>query len=258
MPELALLELLPLVLLAFAAGLIDAAVGGGGLVQIPGLFAVMPQQPPATLFGTNKFASVFGTLTATWRYARHVDIAWKLVIPAAITAFALSFAGAAAVSYLPKELMRPLVLVLLLGMLGYTLWKKDFGALHRPSRIGRRELAIALAIGGAIGFYDGFFGPGTGSFLIFLFIRFFGFDFLRASSAAKVVNVSTNLAALCFFIPHGNVLYHYAIPMAAANMTGALVGTRLAVAGGTVLIRKLFIALVVVLIAKLAWDVLKL
>ncbi|QNM95408.1 sulfite exporter TauE/SafE family protein [Chitinimonas koreensis] len=255
MPELALLELLPLVLLSFAAGLIDAAVGGGGLVQIPGLFAVMPQQPPATLFGTNKFASVFGTLTATWRYARHVDIAWKLVIPAAVTAFALSFAGAAAVSYLPKELMRPLVLVLLLGMLGYTLWKKDFGALHRPSRIGRRELAIALAIGGAIGFYDGFFGPGTGSFLIFLFIRFFGFDFLRASSAAKVVNVSTNLAALCFFIPHGNVLYHYAIPMAVANMSGALVGTRLAVAGGTALIRKLFIALVTVLIAKLAWDV---
>src|SRR6218665_1367545 len=189
------LELLPLVGLAFAAGLIDAAVGGGGLVQIPGLFATLPQHTPATLFGTNKFSSVFGTSVAAWRYARKIDIAWKLVIPAALTAFAFSFVGAMAVSQIPKEWMRPLVLALLLFMLAYTLHKKDFGALHRPAHIGRRELLVALAIGGAIGFYDGLFGPGTGSFLIFLFIRFFGFDFLRASSAAKIVNIATNLAA---------------------------------------------------------------
>ncbi|MGQ5524363.1 sulfite exporter TauE/SafE family protein [Chitinimonas sp. PSY-7] len=249
-----MLDIFTLVLIAFSAGLIDAAVGGGGLVQIPGLFATLPQHTPATLFGTNKFASVFGTGTAAWRYSRQIDIAWKLVLPAALTAFVFSFVGAMAVSFIPKEWMRPLVLVLLIFMLGYTLKKKDFGALHRPSHIGRRELIVALAIGGAIGFYDGLFGPGTGSFLIFLFIRFFGFDFLRASSAAKVVNIATNLAALAFFIPTGHVLYQYAIPMAIANITGALFGTKLAMKGGTSLIRKLFIALVSVLIAKLAWD----
>ncbi|MBL8508220.1 MAG: TSUP family transporter [Chitinimonas sp.] len=249
------IELLPLVLIAFSAGLIDAAVGGGGLIQVPGLFSTLPQHTPSTLFGTNKFSSVFGTGMAAWRYARQIDITWKLVIPAALTAFAFSFIGAMAVSYIPPAWMRPLVLALMLFMLGYTLRKKDFGALHRPSHIGRRELIIALAIGGAIGFYDGLFGPGTGSFLIFLFIRFFGFDFLRASSAAKIVNVATNLAALAFFIPAGHVLYHYAIPMAVANIAGAFFGARMAMRGGTTLIRKLFIGLVSVLIAKLAWDI---
>ena len=249
-----MLTLSALILIAFAAGLIDAAVGGGGLVQIPGIFALLPNYSAATLFGTNKFASICGTATASWRYSRSVDIAWRLVAPAALTAFACSFLGALAVSYIPKDLMRPLVLTLMILMLIYTLWKKDFGHLHRPAHIGAREMVIALLIGGAIGFYDGFFGPGTGSFLIFLFIRFFGFDFLRASASAKVVNLATNLAALCVFIPHGNVLFHIAIPMAVANICGSVFGARLAMKGGTKLIRQLFIALVSVLIAKLAWD----
>ncbi|WP_374355104.1 sulfite exporter TauE/SafE family protein [Chitinimonas sp.] len=250
-------ELSSVVLIAFAAGLIDAAVGGGGLIQVPGLFAVLPQQAAATLLGTNKFSSFFGTGAATWRYARKVDLAWRLVLPAAATAFVFAYFGATAVSFVPKDWMRPLVLVLLIAMLAYTLYKKDFGALHQPSRFGRREQVIALLIGGAIGFYDGFFGPGTGSFLIFLFIRFFGFDFLRASASAKVVNLATNLASLGFFIPHGNVLYHFAIPMALANVSGAVIGARLAMRGGTVVIRRLFIGLVVVLIAKLGYDAIK-
>ncbi|MFC4159477.1 sulfite exporter TauE/SafE family protein [Chitinimonas lacunae] len=248
------LDLLSLIGIAFTAGLIDAAVGGGGLIQLPGLFATLPQHAPATLFGTNKFSSLFGTVVAAWRYGRQIDMAWKLVLPAAATAFVFSFLGASVVSHIPKDAMRPLVLILLLLMLGYTLWKKDFGALHRPSTLGRRELVIALLIGGAIGFYDGFFGPGTGSFLIFLFIRCFGFDFLRASAAAKVVNVATNCAALAFFIPTGQVLYGFAVPMAAANIVGSLVGARLAMQGGARLVRILFVLLVSALIAKMAYD----
>jgi len=237
------LELVPpelwwLVVIAFIAGLVDAAVGGGGLVQLPGLFTVLPQQTPAMLFGTNKFSSMFGTGAAAWRYARNVRFPWKPVLFAAGTAFIFSFAGATAVSLLPKDAVRPLVLVLL----------------HRPQEIGRRELAIALAIGAAIGFYDGFFGPGTGSFLIFLFVRFFGLDFLRASAASKVVNLATNVAAISFFVPTGNILWLFALPMAAANIIGSVVGTRLALKGGTPFIRKLFVGLVVVLIARMAWD----
>jgi len=247
-------ELLWLVAIAFIAGLVDAAVGGGGLVQLPGLFTVLPQHTPAMLFGTNKFSSMFGTGAAAWRYARNVRFPWRPVLFAAGTAFVFSFAGATAVSLLPKDAVRPLVLVLLVAMLGYTLWKKDFGALHRPREIGRKELGTALAIGAVIGFYDGFFGPGTGSFLIFLFVRFFGLDFLRASAASKVVNLATNVAAISFFVPTGNILWLFALPMAVANIIGSVVGTRMALRGGTPFIRKLFVGLVVVLIARMGWD----
>ncbi|HBK47332.1 MAG TPA: hypothetical protein DDZ67_13050 [Xanthomonadaceae bacterium] len=254
-----MLELIPaelpwLLCIAFVAGLVDAAVGGGGLIQLPGLFATLPQQAPALLLGTNKFGAMAGTAASAWRYARNVRFPWRPVLAATAAAFVFSFLGATAVSLMPKQAVRPLILGLLVAMLAYTLVKKDFGALHRPRAIGRRELAIALAMGAAIGFYDGFFGPGTGSFLIFLFIRFFGLDFLRASAASKVVNLATNLAALGFFVPSGQVLMAVAVPMAAANIAGAFTGTRLALHGGTPLIRRLFLALVVVLIAKMGWD----
>ncbi len=258
-PDRVVLELLSpelpwLMAIAFIAGLVDAAVGGGGLIQLPGLFTTLPQHSPAALFGTNKFSSVFGTSAAAWRYARSVRFPWRPVLFAAGAAFAFSFLGATVVSLMPKDAVRPLVLALLVLMLGYTLMKKDFGALHRPRQVGRRELSIALAMGALIGFYDGFFGPGTGSFLIFLFIRFFGLDFLRASAASKVVNLATNIAALSFFVPSGNVLLLFAVPMAAANIGGAVTGTQLALRGGTPVIRKLFVLLVLVLIARMARD----
>ena len=254
-----MIELLPpelpwLLLIAFMAGGIDAAVGGGGLVQLPGLFTALPQQAPAVLLGSNKFTSMFGTATAAWRYARRIRIPWTVVLPAAAAAFACSFLGATTVSLLPREAIRPLVLVLLVAMLIYTLVKKDFGALQRPQQLGRHELVIAIALGGAIGFYDGFFGPGTGSFLIFLFIRFFGQDFLGASASAKIVNLATNLAALAWFLPAGQVLFAIAVPMALANVAGSVTGSWLALRGGTPLIRRLFLTLVVILIARMAWD----
>lgn len=256
-----LLELIPtelpwLLCIAFVAGLVDAAVGGGGLIQLPGLFATLPQQAPSLILGTNKFSAMFGTAASAWRYARTVRFPWRPVLYATAAAFTFSFLGATAVSLMPRQAVRPLILLLLIAMLIYTLIKKDFGALHRPRQIGRRELATALAMGAAIGFYDGFFGPGTGSFLIFLFIRFFGLDFLRASAAAKVVNLATNLAALSFFLPSGQVMLAIGIPMAAANVAGAVAGTRMALRGGTPLIRKLFLVLVIVLIGKMGWDLL--
>lgn len=243
-----------LIAAAFVAGLVDAVVGGGGLVQIPALFAAQPGVAPATLFGTNKFASVFGTANAAWRYARRVDMPWRTILPAALAAFALSYAGAAAVAWLPKDAVRPLILVLLIFSAGYTLMKKDFGQLHRPSQSGRRELAYAVLLGGVIGFYDGFFGPGTGSFLIFLFIRFFGFDFLHASAGSKVVNVATNLAALAFFLPAGHIIAALAGGMAVANVAGSVAGTWLALKHGSGFIRVVFLLVVGVLIAKFAWD----
>ncbi|MDP3538217.1 MAG: TSUP family transporter [Azonexus sp.] len=246
--------LLALIFSAFVAGGIDAVVGGGGLIQIPALFAVHPTESAATLFGTNKCASVVGTANATWRYARQVKMPWRTILPAAIAAFAFSYTGAAAVAWLPKDAVRPLILVLLVVAAVYTLKRKDFGQLHRPSHAAYRELAYAVLLGGLIGFYDGFFGPGTGSFLIFLFVRFFGFDFLHASASAKVVNVATNLAALTYFVPNGYVLPVLAAIMAAANISGSMAGTWLALRHGSAFVRKVFLVVVGMLIVKFAWD----
>lgn len=251
-----MMDIAVLSVFAFAAGLIDAAVGGGGLIQIPALFNVLPTAQPAALLGSNKLASVFGTAFAARSFIRKVTLDWGLIVPAALSAFVMSFAGAATVSLVPPSVMRPAVLVLIVLMAIYTFCKKDFGTLHKPAQIGRKEQCLAVLIGGAIGFYDGLFGPGTGSFLIFLFIRFFALDFLHASASAKVVNIATNLAALVFFVPTGNVLYAIALPMAVCNILGALTGTWLAVRKGAGFVRGLFLVLLCVLIAKLSWDLL--
>ena len=249
-------ELLILLLAAFVAGGIDAVVGGGGLIQIPALFVAYPGESPASLFGTNKCASVVGTSNAAWRYARHVVMPWRTILPAALTAFVFSYVGAATVAWLPKDAVRPLILLLLIFAAIYTLKRKDFGGRHAPAHSGHRELVYATLLGGVIGFYDGFFGPGTGSFLIFLFVRFFGFDFLHASAGAKVVNGVTNMAALAYFLPNGYVLPLLAAAMALANLGGSLAGTWLALKHGSGFIRRIFLLVVAVLIVKFAWDTL--
>jgi len=247
-------QLLLLALASVFAGLIDSLVGGGGLIQIPVIFSVLPKELPATLFGTNKIASVFGTSNAAWRYARQVRMPWGTTLPAALAAFVFSYLGAMSVAWLPRDLLRPLILFLLIGSAAYTFWHKDFGALHRPQHAGRRELVYALLVGGAIGFYDGFFGPGTGSFLIFLFVRFFGFDFLHASAAAKVVNVATNLAAIAYFVPNGYWIPPLAVVMATSNVLGSFLGTHLALRHGSGFVRRIFLLVVGALILKFAWD----
>jgi hypothetical protein len=251
-----MLTLLSLCLFAYLAGLIDSAVGGGGLVQIPALFAILPREMPIALLGTNKLASAMGTTFAARNYLRRVKLPWNLILPATCAAFCMAFAGAAVASMVPKSVLRPLVLVLLLLMGAYTLVKKDFGALHKPTAITRKEKCLALAFGAVIGFYDGLFGPGTGSFLIFLFIRYFGFDFIHASASAKLVNLATNIAALAFFIPAGHVMYRYAIPMGLCSIGGAFTGSWLAMRQGTGFVRKLFLCLTGGLIVKLACDLL--
>ncbi|MBP8277715.1 MAG: TSUP family transporter [Propionivibrio sp.] len=243
-----------LALASLFAGFIDSVVGGGGLIQIPALFTILPREIPATLFGTNKISSVFGTANAAWRYARRVTMPWGTILPAALAAFACSYLGAMAVAWLPRDMLRPMILVMLVGSAAYTFWRKDFGSIHRPQHTGVKELVYALIVGGVLGFYDGFFGPGTGSFLIFLFIRFFGFDFLHASAASKVVNVATNLAAIAYFVPNGFFLPVAAVIMAVANVGGSFIGTHLALRHGSGFVRQVFLIVVCALIVKFAWD----
>jgi uncharacterized membrane protein YfcA len=239
---------------AFVAGLVDAVVGGGGLVQIPMLFSVFPKEMPATLFGTSKLAGVFGTSAAAVNYSRRVRVAWSAVVPAAITAFILAFAGAYTVTRVPADFVRSLLPFILLAVAVYTFRKKDFGSVHAPAHSGMTERLAAIATGAAIGFYDGFFGPGTGSFLMFMFVRFFGFDFLGASAAAKVVNVACNLSALLWFGYSGHLMWQLGLVMAACGVCGSLVGTRLALKHGSGFVRKLFLVVVTLLIVKTSYD----
>ena len=252
-------DLIPLVALAFAslcAGFIDSVVGGGGLVQLPALFSILPKELPATLFGTNKIASIFGTANAAWRFTRKIRLPLRTIIPATLAAFVFAYLGAKSVAWLPREMLRPMILVLLIGSAVYTFFRKSFGSEHKPLLSGRKEILAALAIGASIGFYDGFFGPGAGSFLIFLFIRFFGFDFLHASAASKIVNTVTNLAAISFFLPNGYFLPMAAFVMATSNVMGSFIGTHMALRYGSGFVRKFFILVVCALIVKFAWDTL--
>jgi uncharacterized protein len=247
-------ELFLLAAAAMLAGLVDAVVGGGGLIQVPMLFSAFPSAAPASLFGTNKLASVWGTAVAARSYARRFQLAWHIAVPASLAALVFAFLGAWVVSVFPPALLRKALPFLLMLVAAYVLVRKDFGRVHQPIPEGRRTTLLAVAVGASIGFYDGFFGPGTGSFLIFLFVRFFGFDFLRASAVAKVVNVACNLAALALFAGLGHVFWQVGLLMAVCNIAGSLLGTRLALRGGTAFIRKIFLLVVGALILKTGAD----
>jgi uncharacterized membrane protein YfcA len=247
-------EIFILALAAFFAGMVDAVVGGGGLIQLPALFSVFPSTAPATLLGTSKLAGVWGTGAAALSYASKIRVEWNTALPAACSAFLFAFLGAYTVTHLPPDFLRTVLPVLLLAVAIYTFSKKDFGASHMPVHRGGKERFLAIVIGAGIGFYDGFFGPGTGSFLLFLFIRVFGFDFLGASAAAKIVNVACNVAALWWFGIGGYVLVQLGLLMAVCNICGSLLGSRLALRYGSEWIRKLFLLVVGILLVKTSMD----
>jgi uncharacterized membrane protein YfcA len=253
-------ELFFLCLFGFLAGFVDSVVGGGGLIQLPALLVFLPagaRETLAPVFGTNKFSSICGTSMAVAQYAKRVIIHWPLMLPAAIAALIFSFLGARAVSILKKETLEPVILVLMILVAAYTFAKKDFGNLHAPKLSPTQARFLGIAVGVIIGFYDGFFGPGTGSFLIFIFIGLFGFDFLNASANAKIINLATNIAAVSYFAATDNILYLYAIPMGICNVIGSIVGTHLAILKGNRFVRTLFLVVVSVMICRFGYDVIR-
>ncbi len=241
---------------SFLAGFIDSVVGGGGLIQIPAMLVLLPGVPVPTILGTNKLAALAGTSFATYRYSRHVSIDWRVTAPAAASAFVFSFLGSRAVTLLNPALLRPLVLVLLVLVAIYVFYVKDLGLVHQPKHARRKAVGLGIVTGIALGFYDGFFGPGTGSFLIFVFVGIFGFDFLAASASAKAINLATNLASVLYFSATNQILYGIALPMAGCNVLGSLLGTRLAILKGSRFVRIFFLVIVGALIAKLTQQLL--
>jgi uncharacterized membrane protein YfcA len=241
---------------ALLAGLIDAVAGGGGLVQLPGLLALYPGVAVPVLLGTNKVASVFGTSAALLRYVRSgVVLPWRALGPAIGAALVGSFGGARLAALFPSAWMRPLVLVLLIGVVFFLQLRRSWGAERREPAPGAAWKVLLLGAG--LGLYDGFFGPGTGTFLLLGLIALLGLDFLGASAGAKALNVATNLAAIAAFASQGQVRWEVALPMAAANIAGSQLGSRLAIKQGAPFVRRMFLGVVVALLGKLAWELLR-
>jgi len=249
-----MLELTAATLASFAGGLVNAIAGGGGLVTIPALFGIYPAAPAATLFGTNKVTMLAGTLPAAATYGRRVTLPWATLTPAIAAALVGGATGAAAVTLAPSDQVRRLLPLLLAAVLVQTLLQRRLGVDHAPRHRPRAEAAIMAAIAFALGLYDGFFGPGTGSFLIFLFVRMLGFDFLHATASAKIVNAATNAGAIAVFAGTGHVWWHLLGPLVIANVAGSLLGTHLALRHGSRFIRTVFVAVVALLILKTGYD----
>jgi uncharacterized membrane protein YfcA len=249
-----MLELAIVTLASLVSGFVNSVAGGGGLIQIPVLFGVFPTAPPATLFGTSKAAMVWGTAWASGSYIRHVRLPLRTLLPAVVMALLGGLLGAWLVTQMSADWLRRLLPVMLTLVLVSSLWTKDLGRIHAPNHAGRREPAVASAIAGGLGVYDGFFGPGTGSFFIFLFIRVLGYDFLHAVAFAKILNTATNLSALVCLGLAGHVWWQYMPLMAVANVLGSFLGTRTALRHGVAFIRPMFLTVVAVLILKTARD----
>ncbi len=244
-----------LAVLAFIAGFIDAVVGGGGLIQLPFLLINFPKIPLPVIFGTNKIAALCGTAVSAVRYARQIKFNFKLLAVISVFCFIASFAGAKVINLINPNVLKPLILLILVAVAIYTFFKKNFGAAHSKNLPEAKQLLYGSLIGIAVGFYDGFFGPGTGSFFVLGFVFVLGFDFLHASAYAKIVNCITNISALIVFVKDGNYILPLAILMALFNMAGSFIGSHMALKRGNGFVRVIFLLIVSIMIAKYGYDV---
>ena len=235
---------------SFFAGFIDSIAGGGGLIQLPALLIGLPKSETAEVLGTNKLSSVFGTSTSAVLYRKQIKPDPKVLIAMGVPALLGSAGGAMLASKIPTSSMRPMVLVLLIIVAIYTWFKPDLGKFENLRHLPRRRVQIAALAGVIIGFYDGIFGPGTGSFLMLILVASLGYAFITASAIAKVVNVATNVGAILVFGINGAVIWQIGIIMGVANISGAVIGARLAIKGGSTLVRKVFLLVTVALIVK--------
>jgi uncharacterized membrane protein YfcA len=232
-------------------GLIDSMAGGGGLITLPALIAA--GLPPHVALATNKVQSAIGTSFSTFRYLR----SGYVILPLGITGFAFSFvgsyAGAWTVLHVPGSSLEALIPVLIVIVAAITFLRKDFGVTDQRDRVERRHFVMAGAFAFVLGFYDGFFGPGTGSFLAFGFVLFFHFGFLRATAHAKLLNLASNYAAILAFVLGGEIAWIVALPMGIANVTGAWTGAGLAIKGGARVIKPVFGLVLLALLVKITF-----
>lgn len=246
--------LLVLVVASLVAGWVDAVVGGGGLILLPALL-LAPGVAPVEAVATNKAVAATGTAASSLTFYRRVRPALTTALPTAGFAALCAGGGAAVAALVPGSVLKPIVLVALIVAALYTLLRPEMGDVTALRLSGKRHLASAFLGGGALGFYDGIAGPGTGAFLLFLLVGGLGYAFLEASANAKIINLGTNLGALVVFALSGVVLWSIVPFMAVANLAGGYLGARTAIAAGSKFVRRAFLVLVAVLIVRLAVDV---
>jgi uncharacterized membrane protein YfcA len=239
----------------FLAGLVDSIAGGGGLLSVPAYLAA--GLPPHYVLGNNKFSSSIGTLFATLRYHQHGMIDLRVALLSAFFALVGSFSGSSAVLLLSPDFLRVLLVVLIPLVAILTLTQRSLGRENRSREQSRkRKYGLAALAALLLGFYDGFFGPGMGMFLILFFTLALKYDFVTANANTKVVNLASNIAALVTFIVHGKVIFAIGIPAACAGIAGNLVGAKLVIRRGSSLIRPVFLFTLMLLFAKILYDLL--
>jgi len=236
------------------AGFVDAMAGGGGLIQLPALIVGLPNKELPLILGTNKVPSIFGTAAAARNYFKNIKPDIPLTLSMMGPAFIGSMGGASLAAAVPKDFFKPFIVFLLVTVAIYTWVKPEIGMNENLKYTHKKRLAIVALIGLLIGFYDGIFGPGTGTFLVFFLVSGIGYAFLKASGTAKLVNISTNAGAILSFQLTGHIWWQLGLLMAFANVTGAIIGSRLAIKGGSPLVRKVFLAVTFLLITRVAWD----
>ena len=236
------------------AGFVDAMAGGGGLIQLPSLIIGLPNKELPLILGTNKVPSIFGTAAAARNYFKNIKPDIPLTLTMMLPAFIGSIAGAAMAAFVPVGFFRPFIVLLLILVAIYTWKKPELGMAENLKFTHSKRLVIVAIIGFLIGFYDGIFGPGTGTFLVFFLVSVIGYAFLKASGTAKLVNIATNAGAILSFQLTGHIWWQLGLLLAFANVTGAIIGSRMAIRGGSVLVRKVFLVVTFLLITRVAWD----
>lgn len=236
-----------LIIMGFVASFIDAAAGGGGLISLPALMWV--GVPPVNALATNKMAAVMGAASSFITFVRSGKMDIELIKKLFPLSLIGSFAGVLVVREISPEFLRPFIVVMLILVFLYTIFKKEWGREAKGKKIEGRELFLSGVVAVVIGFYDGFFGPGTGTFLLFAFIMI-GFDFLGATANTKALNFASNLSAMLLFWYLDLVIFEYAIPMGIAMILGAYAGSRMAINKGVAYVRPMFIIVTGVLIGK--------
>lgn len=243
--------LMILMVFGFLASFIDSVVGGGGLIALPAL--LFTGMSPATAVATNKLVGTMGSFTSTLMFYRSGKLDLKSLYKLFPLVFIASMLGAWTVHLMDPEVLKPLMLIMLAAVAIYTVFKKDWGSISTYKKLSVHHFLMFTMLIFAIGFYDGFLGPGTGSFLMFAFLMI-GFDFIKAAGNAKFLNFGSNIAALLMFMYLGQVNYAYGLPMAIAGIIGAICGSKFAIKRGSGYVRALFITVTLLLLAKNVYD----
>ncbi|PRH77157.1 hypothetical protein C6N75_21785 [Streptomyces solincola] len=256
MPDISVATLVMLCLAALVAGWIDAVVGGGGLLLLPALLIGLPQVSAAHVLGTNKAVAIVGTTGAAVTYARKAPVRVGTAVRIGLAALAGSMGGAFFAAGISSEVLRPVIMVVLLAVAAFVVLRPGFGTAAAASGpVGRvRTVTAIVLVGGGIGFYDGLFGPGTGTFLVLALTAVLHLNLVTASATAKIVNVCTNAGALAVFAYQGTVLWQLAALMAVFNLAGGMLGARMALSRGAEFVRGVLLVVVFALVAKLAFD----